>query len=117
MRAAKPLLITPTCHGLANLGRLGVVFFVALVVVVGCQKNEQVVVAADEGIVPTDPQVVENLANLSGTLRRTMHQHRLTGKFDEFVAAANVEAPPPPPGQKYAISKKWKVILVDASAK
>jgi hypothetical protein len=117
MKDAKPLLIALPTAGLANLGRLAIVVFLAAGLAVGCHKNNQEVVAVDEGIVPSDPQVAANLANLSGALRRAMHQHRLTDNFDEFVAVANVDVPSPPPGLKYAINKRWKVILVDANAK
>ena len=37
----------------------------------------------------------------------------LNRDFGEFVALAKLDVPPPPPGKKYAISEKWKVILVD----
>ena len=53
------------------------------------------------------------LGELTRELRRTMIGRRLSGSFDEFVAISNVKVPPPPAGKKYAISKQWKVILVD----
>jgi hypothetical protein len=90
----------------------------AVALAAGCHKNNaQTPLASEQGIVPTDPVVASNLVNLTGLLRRTLPRHRLTGNFDEFVAAAGVEVPPPPPGQKYAINKMWHVILVDANAK
>ncbi len=121
MMDMKPLITKLPAGALTNLCRLAVVAFVACMAVTltaGCHKNNPPpAVTAEQGIVPSDPQVVTNLANLTRELRRTMHQHRLTGNFDEFVAAAGVEVPPPPAGQKYAISKLWHVILVDANAK
>jgi len=90
----------------------------AVALAVGCHKNNtQAGIVSQEGIVPSDPQVASNLVNLTGTLRRCMNQHRLTGDFDEFVSACSVNVPPPPAGQKYAINKMWHVILVDANAK
>lgn len=84
----------------------------------GCHKPIPAeVVDVQEGITPTDPQVTANLAELSGLLRRSMHQHRMTGTFENFVEVTKADVPPPPAGEKYAISKRWKVILVEANAK
>jgi hypothetical protein len=114
----KPLTMKLTSAGLTNLCRLAVVACMAVALAVGCHKDSaQAVVASDQGIVPKDPQVVSNLVILNHELRQAMHQHRLTGNFDEFVAAAGVEVPPPPAGQKYSINKNWHIILVDANAK
>jgi hypothetical protein len=38
---------------------------------------------------------------------------KLSGSFEEFVAIRQLDVPPPPSGKKYAISKQWRVILVD----
>ncbi len=54
------------------------------------------------------------LAELTRELHRTMIGRRLSGSFEEFVAVRNLKVPPPPSGKKYAISKQWRVILVDA---
>jgi hypothetical protein len=91
----------------------------AVALAVGCHKKttQAVVTPAAKAIVPSDPVVASNLAHLTHELRQSLHQHRLTGDFDEFVAATGVEVPPPPAGEKYAISKTWEVILVDANAK
>jgi hypothetical protein len=69
---------------------------------------------SSEGVQVTDPLVASNLANLSHELRKAMPRYKLTRNFDEFVTITHVEVPPPPAGQKYAISKEWKVILVDS---
>jgi hypothetical protein len=111
-------MIKLSSGGLTNLCRVAVVACMAVVLAVGCHKNEtQAVITFDQGIVPSDPLVASNLVKLTGILRRTLPRHRLTGNFDEFVEAAGVEVPPPPAGQKYVINKRWQVILVDANAK
>jgi hypothetical protein len=105
-------------HGLTNVGVFAAVVCLAGAMTVGCHRNSsQGGGVSDEGIVPTDPQVMTNLIILTDELHRSLNQYRLTGKFDEFVEATHVDVPPPPAGQKYAISKNWKVILVDANAK
>lgn len=53
------------------------------------------------------------LADLTRELHRTMIRRKLSGGFEEFVAVRNLTVPPPPTGKKYAISKQWRVILVD----
>lgn len=53
------------------------------------------------------------LAQLTHELHRSMIRRKLSGSFDEFVAVSHVEVPPPPPGKKYAISKQWRVVLVN----
>jgi hypothetical protein len=92
----------------------------AVVLAAGCHKTDPgppTIPPSELGIVPADPLVVSNLDLLTRKLRRTLQTRRLTRKFDEFVAAADIEVPPPPAGQKYAINKFWRVILVDANAK
>lgn len=71
---------------------------------------------------PTAPQnltdtssIDATLAELTRELHRTMIGRKLSGSFEEFVAIRNLKVPPPPPGKKYAISKQWRVILVDAN--
>jgi len=115
VRDLEPLKIQLPAGGLTKLGRLVVIACLAAGLAGGCHKKGGG--AAEEGIVPADPQVAANLANLSRELRRTLPHTHLSGNFEEFVAISHVDVPPPPPGQKYAISKKWKVILVDANAK
>jgi hypothetical protein len=100
-----------TCGGLTNPGRVAVVAFLAVALAGGCHKTGGV---SDEGIVPSDPEVAANLVNLSRELRRALPSLNKSTNFEDFVAVSHVEVTPPPPGQKYAISKRWKVILVDA---
>ena len=119
----------------------GVVLAVAMLLLVatGCRK-EEVAKAPAPGVeivaqqtnmgapvpqplpTPSAPQVIappssgnvdETLAQLTRELRRTMIGRKLSGSFEEFVAIRNLQVPPPPPGKKYAISKQWRVILVD----
>jgi hypothetical protein len=60
-----------------------------------------------------DPEMDARLAQLTKDLHHTMVGRKLNRDFDEFVALSKLEVPPPPPGKKYAISEKWKVILVN----
>ena len=53
------------------------------------------------------------LAQLTHELHRAMIRRKLSGSFEEFVAISHVEVPPPPAGKKYAISKQWRVVLVN----
>lgn len=103
-----------TRHLALGLKRQGFLASVACLVVAlggGCHRKGG---ASDNGLAPPDAQVAENLANLSRDLRRAMPHYPLTTNFDDFVALTHVEVPPPPPGEKYAINSKWKVILVEA---
>ena len=102
----------------------------------GCKKSPQVQVAdpptnqvaatpggAGPGAPPPSAPMPEavidtssvdaTLADLTRQLHRTMIGRHMSGSFDEFVAISKVNPPPPPPGKKYAISKQWKVILVN----
>jgi hypothetical protein len=70
--------------------------------------------------VPVTPQVISDdgdvqatLTRLTRELHRAMAGRRLSGSWDEFVAVRNLQVPPPPAGKRYAISKQWKVVLVD----
>jgi hypothetical protein len=63
---------------------------------------------------PENGNVDATLAELTRELRKTMIRRRLSGSFEEFVAVRNLTVPAPPAGKKYAISKQWRVILVDA---
>ena len=97
---------------ITHASRLALVACAVVGLAGGCHKKE--IGVSGEGIVPSDPQVAGNLANLSQELRHAMPRTHLSGSFEEFVSVCHLEVPPPPPGEKYAISKKWKVILVDA---
>jgi hypothetical protein len=102
----------------------------------GCKKSPQVqvaepatnqVAATPGGPAPGPPQpsaptpdttidtssIEATLADLTHQLHRTMIGRHLSGSFEEFVAISKVNPPPPPAGKKYAISKQWKVILVN----
>ena len=70
--------------------------------------------AAPQTIADEGDDVPATLAKLTRLLHHAMVGRRLSGDFDEFVRVSNLTVPPPPPGKKYAISKQWKVILVDA---
>jgi len=70
--------------------------------------------AAPQVIPPApDGNIEATLAQLTRELHRTMIGRRLSGSFEEFVAVRNLQVPPPPAGKKYAISKQWRVVLVD----
>ena len=74
----------------------------------GCGKREEVAGATG------DPEVDARLVQLTKELHHTMAGRKINRNFDEFVALAHLDAPPPPPtGKKYAINEKWKVVLVD----
>src|ERR1700677_1370851 len=81
----------------------------------GCGPRDS---AADDAESPDlSPDVQSTLAELTHELRRTMMHERLSGSFDEFAAAnPELQIPPSPEGKKYAISKQWKVVLVDQKA-
>jgi hypothetical protein len=111
VRDVKAPKIQRTFGGLTNLGRVAFVAFLAVMLAGGCHKNG---VAANEGIVPSDPEVAANLVKLSRELRRAAPRMNRSNKFEDFVAISHVDVPPPPPGLKYAINEKRKVILVDA---
>jgi hypothetical protein len=60
-----------------------------------------------------DPEMSARLAGLTRELHHAMVGRKLNRDFDEFVAVAKLEVPPPPSGKKYAINEKWKVVLVN----
>ena len=68
----------------------------------------------------TAPVVVEAGDTSSTLARLTKELHRYIGRthtlptsFENFIASAHVEAPPPPAGKKYSINDKWKIVLVN----
>jgi predicted dinucleotide-binding enzyme len=70
---------------------------------------DQVVVA-----IPAGANVNATLAELTRQVRRYIVRNKnAPSDFDAFVAAAHVQVPPPPTGKKYAITSKWKVVLVN----
>jgi hypothetical protein len=105
----------------------------------GCKKDEPAPVAgsaSDPGVnakMPGPPEaaprpaspvnlppapggdVNATLAQLTRELHRSMiGAKKLPASFEEFAANRNLNVPPPPAGKKYAISKQWRVELVDA---
>jgi DNA-binding response OmpR family regulator len=82
----------------------------------GCKKQPQrhTLNQAPDQSADVTPEEAEVLAQLTGHLRRTMHRKQLSGSFEEFAEVrSDLTIPPPPAGKKYAISKSWKVVLVD----
>lgn len=96
--------------GLTAPGHVSCCAILVLALAAGCHKNGG---ASDAGIAPTDPAVAANLANLSREVRRALPGLNKSRDFANFTNVAHVEVPPPPPGQKYAINERWKVILVE----
>ena len=86
---------------------------VGLSLATGCKQHGAPDASADQSS-DVSPEVDATLVNLTRELRRTMPGHKLSGSFEEFAAIrSDLTVPPPPPGKKYAINKKWKVVLVD----
>lgn len=55
-----------------------------------------------------------NLATLTRGVRRWVAANRqVPASFEDFTAKSGINAPPPPAGKKYALSKEMRVILVD----
>lgn len=91
-----------------------------LVLAAGCKQNESAAApsagASSNSVTAAPGQSADmdaTLAELTRELHRTMIGRHLSGSFEEFVAIRKLNPPPPPPGKKYAISKQWKVVLVD----
>jgi hypothetical protein len=103
---------------LANLCRLAFVACVVVTLAAGCHKAAHNGVLSDapqQGIEPTDPEVVATLGNLTGDLHEALHHHSQGfSNFDELVSFAQLQPPPPPSGTKYAISKTCQIILIQA---
>ena len=97
----------------AGLARWALVLSLAagLGVFPGCKQHASGDMADQSG--KLSPEEDANLAQLTRELHRTMVRQKLSGSFEEFAAARSDLTIPPPPGKKYAISKKWKVIEVD----
>ena len=43
-----------------------------------------------------------------------IQNHHRPQSFEEFAAATHIQAPPLPPGKKYAIAKNMHIVVVDA---
>ena len=100
---------------------------------VGCKKDQTAASAPDPNPASFSPHgpgtatnaaagatvadagdVNANLKNLALELRRFVVRTRTVPKnFEDFVAKAKIEVPPPPPGKKYAI-KGQEIVLVKA---
>ncbi len=80
------------------------------VLLAGCGKHGA---DATASAASADPEMDARLAELTHTLHHAMVGRKLNRDFDEFVALCKLDVPPPPPGKKYAISEKWRVILQD----
>jgi len=64
--------------------------------------------------IPAGGDVNATLGELTRQVRRYIVRNKTTpSNFDDFAAAAHLQVPPPPPGKKYAINAKWKVVLVN----
>ena len=50
-------------------------------------------------------------------IRWVVQNHQRPKSFEDFVARANIQVPPPPAGKKYVINSRGFVALVDSSAK
>ena len=73
----------------------------------GCSKAKT---SAPEAAGSAQP----NLAALDHSLLQWIFQNKRTPtNFEDFAATAGVTIPPPPPGEKYAITKNMRVELVD----
>jgi hypothetical protein len=52
------------------------------------------------------------LIQLTSELRKyVLHTRSVPRNFEEFITKSGVQAPPPPPGKKYAIQKKAVVLV------
>ena len=60
-----------------------------------------------------DPEMDATLTHLTKELHHAMAGRKLERNFDAFVELTHIEVPPPPPGKKYSINERWKVILVN----
>jgi hypothetical protein len=127
------------CQATYMKGSTSLALLLALTAMAGCKKQEPVVTknttppepeaSAAEAQGPTHgprlekanaaPMVIPENADTSAALGRlslelrkyVLHSQKAPKTFEEFVSAAQVQAPPPPPGKKYAI-EKGSVILV-----
>ena len=65
-----------------------------------------------EVVIPENGDINATLAQLSKELHRSIARtHYLPTSFEDFVAHAHVQVPPPPPGKKFAINRQWRIVL------
>jgi hypothetical protein len=118
VRDVKTPKIQRTFVGLTNVGRVAFVAFLAVALAGGCHKKQSAPLIQITGIEPTDPQVADNLVQLTAALRHATQHHHEIRDFEGFLAVSpDLVVPPPPSGQKYAIGQGWKIVLVEANAK
>jgi hypothetical protein len=114
-----------------------VLIAIGVMLVLGCKREEAVVAVSestnspDNRHMPTAPtasaatpvniasdpsgDINATLAQLTRELHRSMiGAKKLPASYEEFAANRNLHVPLPPAGKKYAISKQWRVVLVDA---
>jgi hypothetical protein len=71
--------------------------------------------------VQTKPVVVTEGANIEATLaqmtrelrRWIVRNQKKPSSYEEFASSARLDAPPPPAGKKYSLSKNMKIVLVN----
>jgi len=65
-------------------------------------------------VVPEAADINATLTQMTRELRRwIVRNQRKPGSYEEFAGSANLEAPAPPPGKKYALSRDMKIILIN----
>jgi hypothetical protein len=93
-----------TAHrSLARMAAGTLLFFL----LIGCDQG------AKQNTSTGDPALDARLTQLTKELHHAMMGRSLNRNFDEFVALHKLDVPPPPPGKKYAINERWKVVVVD----
>lgn len=86
---------------------VGLAIVAGVLALAGCSKAKMSAPAAAGSAQP-------DLAALDHGLLQWIFQNKRTPtNFDDFAATAGVTIPPPPPGQKYTITKNMRVELVD----
>ena len=57
------------------------------------------------------PQDIHNMERV--LVGWVIRNHQRPKSFEEFVASAGIQVPPPPAGKKYVIAKNMHIVLVD----